>query len=57
MIKCLEDMLAKFETHLLSYGDALIDMLSIMFFKYHDLVAKSESGMISQINSKEQNND
>ena len=44
IIKCLEDMLAKFEPYIQPYGNDLIDMLSNMFFKYNDLAAKAKNG-------------
>lgn len=37
-------MLAKFESHLQPYGNDLVELLSDMFFKYHELVVKSKSG-------------
>lgn len=44
MIKCLEDMLAKFESYIQPYGNDLISMLADMFFKYHNLVVKYKAG-------------
>jgi hypothetical protein len=44
MIKCLEDLLAKFEAYIQPYGNDLIGMLADMFFKYHDMAMKYKSG-------------
>ena len=41
IIKCLEDMLGKFESHIQPYGNNLIEMLANMFFKYNDLLSKA----------------
>lgn len=50
IIKCLEDLLAKFEPHIQPYGNDLIVMLSDMFFKYHELVLKFKSGELKANN-------
>ena len=55
IIKCLEDMLAKFESHIQPYGNNLIEMLANMFFKYNDLASKVKSGELKNNNQNSQN--
>jgi hypothetical protein len=58
IIKCLEDMLGKFESHIQPYGNNLIEMLANMFFKYNDLASKAKAGQLGgNQNNHNQNED
>ena len=57
IIKCLEDMLSKFETHIQPYGNNLIEMLANMFFKYNELAFKAKSGQLKNNHSIQNQNE